>query len=303
MLLAATGCGSDDGASDEGDTITVIATTPVLADITSNIVGDAATVTALIPIGASPHDYAPSAQQATALQNADLVIANGLGLEEGLADLLEAARRDGTNVLEIAPLVDPIPFAGTDQAHDDDEDEGEDHEGDDPHFWLDPLRDADAARIIAGELAVIAPDGDWAASADRYAAELTAADGQIRDILSVIPSDGRKLVTNHDSFGYFAERYGFEVVGVVVPGGSTLAEPSSAELAGLVEEIRRTGVRAIFGDTSESADLANAIAGELDQTVEVVQLYTGSLDEPSTEAGTLIGMLITDARLIAEALS
>ncbi len=289
LLTAACGDNSNEG-TDQG--ITVIATTSVLGDIAANVVGDSGTVTTLIPLGASPHEYEASAQQAAAIQRADLVIANGLGLEEGLGDVLESARSDGSNILEIAPRVDPIPFS-----------DGDEGGGDDPHFWLDPQRDADAAQIIATELAALDPAIDWSSNAEAYGAELAKTDEQIQEILSSIPEANRKLVTNHHSFGYFAQRYGFEVIGVVIPGGSTLAEPSSAELSALVAKVEQSGVRAIFGETTESETIATALASELGSTVEIVELYTGSLGEPGSGADTLPGLLITNANRIAGALS
>jgi zinc/manganese transport system substrate-binding protein len=162
---------------------------------------------------------------------------------------------------------------------------------------------ADAAREIGSALEAIHPDGGWPERADGFAAELAGADTEIREILSAIPEDRRSLVTNHRSFGYFADRYGFEVVGVVIPGGSTLADPSSAELARLVGTLREHNISAIFGETTEPVTLAEAISEELGGSVEVVRLYTGSLGEPGSGADTLIGMLLTNAELIAGALA
>jgi zinc/manganese transport system substrate-binding protein len=139
--------------------------------------------------------------------------------------------------------------------------------------------------------------------AEAYAAELVSADERITTILAAIPPDRRLLVTNHDALGYFADRYGFEVVGVVIPGGSTLGEPGSQEMARLVALIDSRGIPAIFADTTEPGALASAIASEAGHPVEVVLLHTGSLGKEGTAAGTLIGMLEENARLIAEALA
>lgn len=298
LMLAVTACGSGDDTTD-GGALDVVATTTILGDIATHVVGDSGTVTTLLPIGTDPHDYQASARQAAAIAGADLVIANGLGLEEGLSDVLDSAAADGANIVEIAPLVNPIPFA-TDHA---DADATHDHSNDDPHFWLDPLRDADAARLIAAELTAVDPNTDWTARAATYADELTTTDIQITETLSAIPDDRRKLVTNHEAFGYFAERYGFEVIGAVIPGGSTLAAPSSAQLSELAGLIDTVGVPAIFTETTESEALADALAAEVGKQIAVVQLYTGSLGEPGSGADTLTGMLLTNARLIADALS
>jgi zinc/manganese transport system substrate-binding protein len=169
--------------------------------------------------------------------------------------------------------------------------------------WLDPLRMADASRMIAEELTKVDGDVDWTAKGDSYARELETADVAIQAILEVVPPQDRRLVTNHDALGYFASRYGFEVVGVVIPGGSTLAEPSSAQLTELVSVVEREQVRAIFAETTNPEVLADAVAAEAGGDVLVVELFTGSLGEASSGAGTLIEMLTTNAQRIAQALS
>lgn len=168
---------------------------------------------------------------------------------------------------------------------------------------MDPLRVAMAARHIADELNKISPSPSWAERAEAYAASLEELDAEIRDLLSSIPEENRKLVTNHDSLGYFADRYGFEVVGTVIPGLTTLAEPSSADLAALVEAIEEQGVRAVFAETTEPSALAEAVAAEAGAQVMVVELYSGSLGEPGSDTDTLIGMLRVNAGRIAEALA
>jgi zinc/manganese transport system substrate-binding protein len=294
------GCGAEEESEAR---ISVVTTTSVWADVASNVVGDEGTVAHVIPIGADAHDFQPSPAQVAAMEEADLVVANGLELEEGLSDVLDAIEADGANVLELAPALDPIAFSGT-GGHDHDEGEGEEESGTlDPHVWFDPDRAAEAARLMAEELAVVEPAIDWGARADSYAVELSEADAEITEILEAVPADTRDLVTNHDALGYFADRYDFDVVGVVIPGGSTLADPSSAELAALVEVIEETGARAIFAETTQPTRLAEAVAAEVGGDVQVVQLHTGSLGGPDSGAATLIDMLLTNARRIADALS
>lgn len=290
LMVGACGDGNTDAAG-----VRVVATTTILGDVARNVVGEDGSVEVLLPVGADPHDYQASARQVAAIQEADLVIANGLGLEEGLADVLESAAADGANLLTVAPLLDPLPF-GNETADDAES-------GDDPHVWLDPLRMADATRIIAEELTKVDDNVDWTARGDAYADELVTADAATRTILEVVPPQDRKLVTNHDALGYFASRYGFEVVGVVIPGGSTLAEPSSAELTELVSAVEREQVRAIFAETTNPEVLADAVAAEAGGGVIVVELFTGSLGVAGSGAGTLIEMLETNAERIAQALS
>lgn len=294
----ATACATD-GEQDTDTGLAVVATTSIWGDVTSEVMGGDGIVDIVVPLGADPHDYQPSPRQVASMEGADLVIANGLGLEEGLSDVLAAIAADGANILEVAENVEPIPFS----EHDDHADEADDQESLDPHVWFDPERVAAAARLIADQLAELDPSIDWQARAEAYANSLLETDQEITRILAPVPVEQRKLVTNHDALGYFAERYGFEVIGVVIPGGSTLAEPSSAELAHLVEIIERTGTPAIFAETTQPIRLADAVAAEVGGTVEVVELHTGSLGEADSGAASLIEMLLTNARRIADALS
>jgi zinc/manganese transport system substrate-binding protein len=291
-LLSLVACSASEGENQQG--ISVVVTTSIWGDVAGQIVGDDGTVEVLIPVGSDPHDYQPSAGQAAAMHEADLVVANGLGLEDGLKDVLDAATADGVNVYEVAPDLDPLPF------HDD----AERGRGDlDPHVWFDPDRVALAARAIAERLTTVEPDVDWQSRADDYVTDMQTLDRQIADLVASIPDEDRKLVTNHDALGYFAERYGFEIVGVVIPGGSTLAEPSSAQLAALVATIEREGVPAIFAETTSPSVLADAVAKEVGQDIAVVELFTGSLGARGSGAETLAGMLLTDAQRITDALS
>jgi zinc/manganese transport system substrate-binding protein len=301
MLMAA--CGAGGGAA--GDRLLVVATTSIWGDVVSQLVGDAADVEVLIPRGADSHDYEPTSREVALLQEADLVVANGLGLEEGLMDVLESAAADGANILEMAPLVNPIPFAVDDHEDEDHDREDEAHEhGDlDPHVWFDLARVEIAVGHIAEQLGDVDGSVDWAARAEEYSAELREADEEAMTILDVVSDESRRMVTNHEALGYFADRFDFEVVGVVIPGGSSLADPSSAELAALVEEMQHEGVTTIFAETTSPTRLAEAVAAEVGEDVVVVELYTESLGDPGSEAETLIDLVVSNARLVADALA
>jgi zinc/manganese transport system substrate-binding protein len=267
----------------------IVATTSILGDIATAVAGAEAQVEVLIPIGVDAHDFSPSAQQASLMAAADLIVAAGLGLEESLEDVIAAAAEEGVAVVEVGPAVDPIPL--------------QDAEGrPDPHFWMDPLRAGEAARVLAAALAEQVP-GDWETRAVAYAENMETTDDTIVETLSVISTGDREMVTNHESFGYFGDRYGFEILGVIIPGGDTLADPSSAHVAELVAVMEEAGSKVIFAETSEPTALAETIASELGGEAEVVELHTESLGEPGSEAGTLSGMLITNAERITEALT
>ena len=299
VALVSSACVSE---AESGDGLSIVATTTIAGDLVARVVRDAASVEVLMPAGADPHDFSPSSQQVAKLRTADLVVAWGLGLEEGLEDVLDSAARDGVRVLELSALVDPIPFEGPD--HEDDHEDGDDdhgHGGLDPHTWMDPVRMAAAVREIGLALTEIAPGVDWMTNAERASSELLAVHDELVAILSVIPPERRKLVTNHHAFGYLARRYDFEVVGVAVPGGSTLASPSPAQIAGLVDAVRNAGVDVLFAETTSSTGLLDTVAGEL-EGVRVVKLLEGSLAPPGEPGDTLDAMWVFNARTIAEAL-
>ncbi len=268
-------------------------TTTILGDVVEQLVGEAADVEVVMPSNADPHDFAASAQQAASMREADALVVNGLGFEEGLLDTVDGAEDDGVRVITAADAIEPIALSEAGATPDD------------PHFFTDPARMRDAAELIAEQLVETIPSLDTAAMDVRVAAYLTALDAldaEVEGLLAGIPTQDRVLVTNHEVFGYFADRYHFDVLGVIVPGGSTLAEPSAADLAELARQIDEQGVPAIFAETSSRTRLADALAAE-GTDVEVVALYSESLGEPGSPGDTYIGMLRTDAARIAVALT
>lgn len=276
---------------------TVVVTTNILGDIVGEVVGAVADVEVLMPAGADPHAFAISAAQAERMEQADLIVANGLGLEVGLLNNVAAAAADiGVVVLEVGPELDPIRYGDT---------AGDDARQFDPHVWTDPVRMGQAAELIGttavDELPGIDAHAVWNA-ADDYAAELDTMVESMVDRFDTIPVEQRQLVTNHHVFGYFAERFGFEVVGAVLPSGTTLASPSASDLDDLADVLRDTGVPAIFADSSQPARLAEVLAAEADLDVEVVELFTESLGPPGSGADTYLGMLDTNTERIVDAL-
>ena len=294
-------CGSDDagGPDSATDAPLIVATTSIWADVTANVACDGlARVDEVIPRGADPHSFEPSLRDRESMDGADLVVANGLDLEESLADTIDAVESDGVPVLRVGEGLDPVPVG--DASHDDDHED--DHGDEDPHVWWDPTRVAAAVPLIADSLVDVGLDpARVGACADRYVDELARLDDDVQAIVAALPTDERILVTNHDSLGYFADRYGFEVIGTVIPSSSSLAAPSASELDDLAEKIQATGVPAIFADTQNSSADADALAKRLGD-VEVVSLLTGTLDEPGTDAGTYVGWLRSNATMIVDAL-
>ena len=302
--------------------LSIVVSTTVLGGVVSDIArcaeGDDQAVTVVMPVGVDPHDFQPSSAQVASMVAADLVIVNGLGLEEGLLPALDSIGSDGARVLEIGELIDPLPFGAEaeehseDEHHDDhaDEDHSESgaeeddhaHGAYDPHFWMDMDRMAAAARLIGEEVETFGAEG-YSACGEEVAASIEAAEQELLDTLAGVPDARRILVTDHDALSYFAESFGFRVIGVVIPGGSTLGEPNSQELAALVSVIQDQDVPAIFGDATLSNEILEILAAEAGRDVQVVSLFIGSLGGPDSGATSYEEMMMTNADRIAQALA
>ncbi|GAB2504647.1 Periplasmic zinc-binding protein TroA precursor [Corynebacterium atrinae] len=291
---------SDNGANDE---LTIVATTTPLGSVTEQIAACAGgNYTTLMPVGADPHDFSASSAQIAALMKSDVVIANGLGLEDGLATTLDQVELDGIPVVDVAEEFNPLPFGDHDD-HDHAGHEGHDHGEFDPHFWLDAGRMAQAAELIGTKAAELSEDSKWSECGNDVSKQLAELDGELRETLAKVPADKRVIVTDHDAFGYFNAAYGFESAGVVVPGGSTEAEPSSQDLAALAATIKDRGVPVIFSNTAVGQGLVDSLAREVGNDVQVVPLYVGSTGPADSPAADYQGMMRENARLIAQALS
>jgi zinc/manganese transport system substrate-binding protein len=308
LALAATACGGDDdtAAGAGSGRPHLVVTTSVLGDVVENLVGDLADIEVMMPAGSSPHEFQASPRQVAAMREADAMIVNGGGFEEGLGDAIEAAEADGVVIYAAIDAVETLTFS-EDAPHDEDEAEQEKHgtASIDPHFFTDPRRVATAAQAIADFLAdeVPALDSDeLVTQTAAYVDELTALDAEMEETLAAVAADRRKLVTNHEVFGYFAQRYGFEVIGAVIPTGTTQAAPSAGELDELAHTIEQAGVPAIFAETSSPTRLADSLAAEVGD-VQVVELYTESLGPEGSDGDTYAGMMRSDAEQIADALS
>jgi zinc/manganese transport system substrate-binding protein len=297
----------------------VVVTTNVLGDVVATIVGDDAEVEVIMPPGSNPHEFAPSARQAAAMREADLLIVNGAKFEEGLISAIEGAKADGVPVYEAISPIEPLQFEDHGHGHGHGHDHGHEHghegeghghghvhEGDDPHFFTDPARMAIAVEGMAEALSTHIEGLDteeFRARVADYVAQLQALDAEVEAMLAPIPAERRVLVTNHDVYSYFADRYGFEVLGVLIPGGATLAEPSAADLADLAAAIEAEGVPAIFVDAAAPPRLAEALAAEVGIEVEVVTLFAESLGPPDSGAETYLEMVRTNAERVLAALS
>ena len=279
-------------AADDGPLVVV--STNILGDVVTELVGEEAEVVTLMRPNADPHSFEISAREASRLHSADLVVSNGLGLEEGLQQHLDAAAAEGVATFVAGDAIDVLDYR-----------EGDAAGMPDPHFWTDPARMADVVDALVPVLSEL-PGVDTAAvaaQADAYADEIAALDAEMTEAFSAIPTDTRALVTNHHVFGYLAERFGFRVIGAVIPGGTTLAAPSASDLADLVSAVEETGVPAIFAESSSPDRLMRALADEADVHVYVVELYTESLTEPGGGADTYLTMMRANTERIAAGLT
>lgn len=319
LALAACGVGEDSSEASGGDRPTVVVTTSILGDVVENLVGDEFDVVTIMPVGSDPHGFRASAQEVAQIDEADVLVVNGAAFEEGLLDVIDSAEGDGVPVFEAIRAVETIEF-GSDVHHDEhadgehDEDEGadagedgdeHDHDGVDPHFFTDPARMAVAADGIVAFLIANVDGVDGAAlesNAAAYVAALESLDAEMESVLKEIPSDRRVLVTNHEVFGYFAQRYGFEVVGTIIPTGSTADGTDAQALAELAELIEQEGVPAIFADTSSSDALASTLADEVGE-IDVVELFSESLGSDDSNGATYLDMVRTNGERIADALA
>ena len=291
LSLGLNACGSSSSSNARNGKPTVIATTSILGDLVQQVGGNDVNVDVLIPRGADPHDFEPSASQAARLRDATLVVANGLGLEERLKSTLQSAAKDGATVFEVGPLIDPLNRPGTDQP--------------DPHFWLDPDRMIRAASLVADELARVTgiDRSRLDTNVKTYADTVQVATADATLTLNTVPEGKRLLVTNHDALEYFANRFHYKVIGTIIPGGSTLAEPSASDLRDLVATIKAAGVNAIFSETTSSSKLADTVGRELGKKISIVELSTDTLGEPGSPTSTYQGLITTTARLIADGLN
>ncbi len=323
-LLAACSSGggatSTDPAASGAEGVQVVASTTMLGDVAGQIATcGGGTATTLMPIGADPHDFGASSEQVASMVTADLVVVNGLGLESGMQESLESARADGARILAVGDEIDPLPASDTEHADEHTDEHGDEHgdehtdehtdeHGDehgefDPHFWLDMQRMATAAQLIGDELAAASGDEAFRACATKVADDIRAADAEVSRLLDSVPADRRVLVTDHDAYAYLADRHGYEIVGTVIPSTTTLAQPSSADLAELAATMTTEGVDVIFADVSSPTALAEAVAAETGRDVRIIPLYSGSLGGSDSPAATYLDYMRTNAQLIAEGLA
>jgi zinc/manganese transport system substrate-binding protein len=275
-VAGASACASTSTGGASSGRPDVVVTYPVLGAVVRQVVGDAGEVKVLMPNGSDPHQWSPSAKDIQTMLGADLLVDNGLGLEGGLQDPIKEARAKGVAVFTVADhitvrKVRPGEGLGTD---DPDQAPG----AADPHLWMDPLTMKQWVQALVPALKSAGIDAS--ARAATVESDLDALNTQVVAVLDGVPTERRKLVTGHESLGYFAERYHFQLVGAVVPSLTSQGEASAGELAQLTRKIKTAGVPAIFTELGTPKATVKAIGA--DTGARVVELSTHALPPDGT---------------------
>jgi zinc/manganese transport system substrate-binding protein/manganese/iron transport system substrate-binding protein len=279
VLLA--GCRDTGG----GEGTQVVATTTQVADLARNVAGDRAEVTGLLAANSDPHDYEPRPSDAEAVGGAGLVLESGGDVDAWADDVVTSAGNDPT----VVDLIDSVRTQ-----------EGEGGEVD-PHWWQDPRNAVLAVEEIRRALTEADPDGAkaYARNAARYVAELRQLDRRIGSCMSSIPAQERKLVTDHDALGYYASRYGIDVVGAAIPALSTQAQPSAGETTKLVDQIRREGVKTIFPEAGLNPALQESLSRETGAKVGG-ELWADTLGPEGSSGATYLESLASNTETLAD---
>jgi ABC-type Zn uptake system ZnuABC Zn-binding protein ZnuA len=278
-LALVAGCREDGGDAP----VQAVATTPEVADLVRNVGGERVGVDSILRPNSDPHDYEPRPSDAAAVAKADVVFRSGGELDEWLDDVIDSAGGDAARVT----LIDSVR-----------------REGDDPHWWQDPRNAILAVSAIRDALVEADPDGraGYERRAAAYTERLRRLDAQVASCIGRVPAAQRKLVTTHDALGYFAKRYGIEVIGAVIPSLSTQAQPSAKDVNRLVEQIERERVEAIFPEAALPQKLERAISREAGAEVGG-ELWADTLGPEGSSGATYIDSIRSNARTLAEGMS
>jgi ABC-type Zn uptake system ZnuABC Zn-binding protein ZnuA len=287
LTFIITACGQNASISQGADSA-ILTSTTFLADITRNIAGDRLIVESILPVGVDPHSYQPTPRDMARIADSELLIVNGAEYEHFLESLLDNAGGERI-VVEASAGISP-------------REEAEREHGVDPHMWLDPNNVILYVENIRDGLTRLDPDGAavYQSNADAYVAGLKELDAWITEQVSQIPSELKLLITNHESLGYFAERYGFTIGGTIIESFSSGASPSAGQMANLIDQIKSSGAPAIFLDASDNESLAKQIADETGVRV-VTGLHLESLTD-GAPAATYVDMMKHNVTLIIDAL-
>ena len=283
--------------------IPMVATFTILGDMVERVGGDRVAVTTLVGANGDAHVYHPTPADARAVSQAELLVFNGLAFEGWLDRLVEASSFDGVRVVA-TDGIQPIRIGDDDEdEHDEDEHtHGHDHGAFDPHAWHNLANAVIYVDNITAALSRADPANASTYYMNRaaYVAEIEALDAEIRKAVAELPEDRRTVVTAHDAFGYFSRAYGLSFV--APQGMSTESEPSAADVAALIRQIREEGIKAFFVESHMNERLLRRIADETGAAIGGT-LYSGALSEPDEPASTYLDMMRHNVEMLAGALS
>jgi ABC-type Zn uptake system ZnuABC Zn-binding protein ZnuA len=301
ILISTTlgGCapGLSSQSSSASGPIKILAVETFLADIAQNVAGERVKVESLLAADLDPHAFEPTPRDVAKIASSQVLITNGHGLEGWLDKLLLNADGQRLVIEASAGMASRTPQPG--EISDQHTGEGQG----DPHFWLDPLSVVGYVETIRTGLSQADPAGaeTYAKNAAAYKIQLQDLDVWIKQQVAQIPAERRQLVTNHETFGYFADRYGFSISGSILSSVSSSASPSARQVAALIDRIRQSGAKAIFLETGTNPQLADQIASETGIRV-ITGLYTHSITSANGKAPTYIAMMKANTTMIVEAL-
>ena len=287
VFFALAACGKDASPSQDADLPQIVVTYSILGSLVSDVVGSSAQVTVLMPNGADPHQWQPSAKDIETLNNADLVVTNGLGLEGGLADVIEQVVKEKVSVFVATDHIKVRLVGEGEGADPSDADQSVGVE--DPHLWMDPMTLIDVVEALVETLALA--NIDVTEQGMKVTEDLATLDNEVGKMVGEIPEDKRQLVTGHESLGYFAARYGFSLTGAVIPGLSSESESAAGDLSALKEKIVEQQVKVIFTELGTDRDVVDALA--TDAGVTVVELSTHLLPTDGSYRSFLIDLAST----------
>jgi ABC-type Zn uptake system ZnuABC Zn-binding protein ZnuA len=286
LVTALSACQPSSQDAEGSESLKVIATTTIVGDVVAQVGGDLIDLNVLLPVGADPHGFTPAPQDIARVADAELIFTNGIGLESFLDNLIESAGAQDKviAVSEGIALID----SGLPHAEEEGEQHADKHASYDPHTWTDPENVMVWVKNIEAELSRVDPSNaeTYQRNAADYTAELAALEAWIQEQVASIPEAHKKIVTDHALFGYYAAAYGFQQVGTLIPGYSTLSEPSAQDLAQIEDAIKQYQVKAIFVGKSVNPALATRVSE--DTGIRLVSIYTGSLSEADGEASTYL---------------
>lgn len=291
LVAACGGSASQEPPSAVGDRLPVVATFSILGDVVAAVGGDRVAVTTLVGPDGDAHVYEPTPQDAAAVADAAIVFENGLGFETWLEELVDGSGTRATRVVTTEGIEPGVLV----------EDGVEEQ---DPHVWQDVRNEIVVVERVRDALVAADPagGGTYEANAAAYVDELEALDEEIAARVDELPAERRKLVTTHDAFGYFARRYGFEIVGTALPVSTEAADPAAGDVAALVDRIAAAGVPAIFAENIENQALLERIAGDAG-VVLGPDLYSDALGPAGSAGATYVGMMRANADAIVGALA